>query len=191
MTYQHYLRCAILLVGILMPASGGTSEPDTAANQWAAKIEAPELRRCYRVTDELYRGGRLTPAGAALLESLGVKTVVSLRMRRSDWKSVGGTSLDFYQIPVKAWRPTEDEVVEFLKIATDKSRQPVYVYCNRGAERTGMMCAVYRMVVCGWSKEEAIREMTQGPFDYHQRWWQVVSLVENLDVERLKRRAGL
>ncbi len=191
MKRKHSLLFALLLAGIFMPAGGKTSEPDSAANRWATKIEASELRNAHKVCDELYRGGRLAPTGAAVLKGMGVKTVVSLRVRRSDWRSVGRTNLDYIQIPVVAERPTENEVVQFLRIATDKSRQPVYVYCNYGSDRTGMMCAVYRIVVCGWSKEEAIREMTQGSFGYHQQYWQVVSLVRNLDVERIKRRAGV
>ena len=191
MERNHLVFFTVLVATILVPAAAEPSEPSDVAHAWAAEIEAPQLRNVYRVSNELYRGGRLRPAGAALLESMGVKTVVSLRLRRSDWKSVGCANLNHRQIPCKAWRPDECQVVQFLKIATDENCQPVYVYCRHGADRTGMMCAVYRIVVQGWSKEEALCEMAQGPFDYHPIWRRMVQFVEELDVERIRRRVGL
>jgi tyrosine-protein phosphatase SIW14 len=32
------------------------------------------------------------------------------------------------------------------------------------------MIAVYRIAVQGWSKAEAIREMTEGDFGFHRTW---------------------
>jgi tyrosine-protein phosphatase SIW14 len=181
----------VLLLIALMPSYGGSSEPAEVVDGGVIKIEDPELENCYQVTDELYRGARLEPAGAAVLASLGVRTVVSLRVMPSDWKAIESASLQHFHIPMRAGRPNEDDIVEFLRIATNPSCQPVYVYCNHGSDRTGMMCAVYRIVVCGWSKEEAICEMTQGPFGYHERYWQVVDMVNDLDVDRVMLRAGL
>ena len=77
------------------------------------------------------------------------------------------------------------------QVATGKNCQPVYVYCNRGADRTGMRCAVYRTLVCGWSREEALHEMRQGPFDYNPIWKKLRRYVETFDAEYIKCRAGL
>jgi tyrosine-protein phosphatase SIW14 len=99
--------------------------------------------------------------------------------------------LNYVNIRFKTWSPTDEQVVQFLKIAADPDCQPICVYCNRGAERTGMMSAMYRMVVCGWSREAALQEMTQGPFDYHPIWKQVRIYVENVDVESIRRQIGL
>ncbi len=35
----------------------------------------------------------------------------------------------------------------FLRIVTDPKRVPVLVHCQAGADRTGTMCAVYRIAV--------------------------------------------
>ena len=56
---------------------------------------------------------------------------------------------------------------------------------------TGMMTAIYRIAVEGWSKEDAIAEMTQGGFGFHEVWKNLVDYVRELDVERLKREAGI
>ena len=65
------------------------------------------------------------------------------------------------------------------------------MHCQRGADRTGLVCAVYRVAVCGWTREEAIREMKEGGFGFNPAWENLVRYVEQVDVEKLKREAGL
>ena len=78
-----------------------------------------------------------------------------------------------------------------MKIVSDKERQPVFVHCQYGADRTGTMCAAYRIAVQGWTKEEAIEEMTQGDFGFHGVWTNLVEYVRKVDIEKIKKKAGL
>ncbi len=89
------------------------------------------------------------------------------------------------------WNPDPENVNRFLKIVTDGSRTPVFVHCRHGADRTGTVCAIYRIATEGWSKDEAIEEMTKGGFGYHSIWKNLVGYVHELDVEKLKDRTGL
>ncbi|MDP2927460.1 MAG: dual specificity protein phosphatase family protein [Candidatus Omnitrophota bacterium] len=41
----------------------------------------------------------------------------------------------------------------------DKSMQPVFVHCQAGKDRTGMICAAYKMKYDNWSLENALFEM--------------------------------
>ena len=90
-----------------------------------------------------------------------------------------------------AWRPHDDDVVRFLQIVTDESRLPAFVHCRRGADRTGMMVAIYRIAVQGWDKEQAIAEMTQGGFRFNSGWQNLVQYVRDLDIDAIRQRAGL
>ena len=90
-----------------------------------------------------------------------------------------------------AWRPQDDDVVRFLQIVTDESRLPAFVHCRRGADRTGMMVAIYRIAVQGWDKEQAIAEMTQGGFRFNSGWQNLVQYVRDLDIDAIRQRAGL
>jgi len=76
-------------------------------------------------------------------------------------------------------------------VVTDTNNLPVFVHCERGADRTGMMCAMYRIIVCGWTKPEAIDERKNGGFDFNPAWHDLVSFIENADVVDIKRRTGL
>jgi protein tyrosine phosphatase (PTP) superfamily phosphohydrolase (DUF442 family) len=172
-------------VGIL-PSAGGGDEGGLPERSWAMPLGLSEPENAYQVSDVLYRGARMSREGATQLRSLGIKTVVSLRVLGADGRYITRVGLDYVQIPSKAWRPEEEQVVQFLKVATDPCRQPVYVYCYHGADRTGLMSAAYRVVVEGWTKDEAIEEMTAGPFGYHPRWHQLVEFIRDMDVERIR-----
>jgi len=122
---------------------------------------------------------------------MGVKTVVKLRAFSSDRKIIGDTGIAYERIYMKPWHIEDEDVIRFLQIATDPARTPVFVHCKRGADRTGLVCAVYRMVVCKWPREKAVRETTEGGFGFAKKWKNIVKYLEHLNVEEIKRRAGI
>lgn len=158
---------------------------------WAQPVELPGVPNLYRVSGELYRGDQPTPQGMQNLKKLGLRTIINLRSFHSDRDETIAAGLAYEHIYMKPWHPEEDEVVHFLKIVTDPKRTPVLVHCKHGADRTGTMIAVYRIAVQGWSKIEATREMTQGGFGYHPIWSLLPIWVQTLDIDRIKRQAGI
>ena len=62
-----------------------------------------------------------------------------------------------------------------LSVMTDPANQPVYVHCSRGVDRTGVVVAVYRMEVDGWSEAGAEAEMEA--FGFHEVWFQLKKFV--------------
>jgi len=92
---------------------------------------------------------------------------------------------------MKTWHPEDEEVVRFLKIVSDPNRTPAFVHCQRGADRTGTMCAIYRIAVQGWGREEAIEEMTKGGFGFYSGWQNLINYIRELDIEEIKSQAGL
>jgi protein tyrosine/serine phosphatase len=92
---------------------------------------------------------------------------------------------------MKPWHAEDKEVVRFLKIVSDPNGTPVFVHCQRGADRTGTMCAVYRVAVQHWSKTDAIEEMTKGGFGFFDGWENIVNYIRELDIEEMKSRAAL
>ena len=46
---------------------------------------------------------------------------------------------------------------------------------------------MYRIIVQGWTKEEAIREMMEGGFGFHEIWDNLPAWIDQLDVESLKK----
>jgi protein tyrosine/serine phosphatase len=145
----------------------------------------------HKVSDDLYRGAQPSEEGFRQLEKSGIKTVVNLRAFHSDRDKLKGTNLSYEHINMTAWHPENEEVARFLKIATDANLMPVFVHCQRGADRTGTMCAIYRVAVHGWSKDEAIEEMTKGEFGFYSMWQNLIDYIRGLDIQKIKQQAGI
>jgi protein tyrosine/serine phosphatase len=182
-----------------MLLGGCAAGPETAAeprpSHWATPVTASGPANLYRVNASLYRSAQPTEED---LREIGehtplvsgdapIATVVSLRTFRSDASlAAGAPTLRLERIPAQSWHPEHEDVVRFLRIATDPASQPVLVHCRRGADRTGTMVAVYRVVVEGWTKAAAIEEMTRGGYGFHPIWQNLVRYIEDLDVDAIR-----
>lgn len=158
---------------------------------WAQPLEVEGVPRLHKVTDDLYRGAQPTAEGIKQLKKMGVKTIINVRSFHSDRDEIGSSALAYEQIHMKVWHPEEKEVVRFLQIVANEDRTPAFVHCWKGSDRTGLMCAVYRVAICGWSKEEAISEMTGGGFGHRKTWSNLVRFIEGLDIAEVKEKAGI
>ncbi len=117
--------------------------------------------------------------------------MISLRAFHNDVKQLPQGNFERVSIRFKTWHAENEDVVTFLKIVTDPARGPVMVHCLHGADRTGTMVAVYRMAVDGWSKDDAINEMVAGGYGFHPMWANLKRHLRGLDIEKIKRDAGL
>jgi protein tyrosine/serine phosphatase len=179
--------CTLLVsVALVIPARG--AERNSA---WAAKLERAGLPNLHCVTTNLYRCAQPTADGLRAAESMGIKTVVSLRAFHSDKDEVESTKLRTRRIYFNTWHAEDEDVVRFLRIISDTNAGPFLVHCQHGADRTGTMIAIYRMAVQGWTREEAIKEMTKGDFGYHTVWRNLIRYLNKLDVEALRKKAGI
>ena len=186
------LSLAAVLAGLLMAKGVATAqEPTNRPAHWAQKIEVAGVKNCFEVTTNLYRGAQPTAEGMSQLKAMGIKTVINLRTFHSDKDKVAGTGLKSVRFEMEPWHGDEEDVVRFLKLVTDTNNLPAFVHCERGADRTGMMCAMYRVVICGWTKQEAVAEMEHGGFGFNPLWHDLVVFVEKADVAKIKRKAGL
>lgn len=155
---------ALVLMSALVRAAIAA---DTAAEHKPARPrdDLAGLSNFAEVSDDLWRGAQPTAAGFAELKRRGAKTIVDLRAEHSDRQLLAGTGLQYVEIPCLAWDPEEKNVLQFLKVVTDPRNQPVFVHCQAGADRTGMMVAAYRMTRQGWTSKEALAELPE--FHFH------------------------
>lgn len=114
---------------------------------------------------------------------MGVKTVINLRMFHDGREAAARAGLHYERIPMNAWHAEEAEADRFLRIVADKSRGPFFVHCYQGSDRTGMMCALYRIRVEGWTTDEAIAEMTGGGFGFHPIWQNLIKFLRKTRTE--------
>lgn len=160
-------------------------------SSWAQPVELKGTPNLHKVSSNLYRSAQPSAEGMRNLKQMGIKTIVNLRAFHSDRDEIGDTGLGYEHIYMKTWHPEKEDVVRFLKIVTDPARAPVLVHCQHGADRTGTMSAIYRVAVDGWSKEEAVREMTRGGFNFHEVWSNLPPWIADLDIDAIKKEAGI
>jgi protein tyrosine/serine phosphatase len=184
------LLFALLICGGLA-VQVSAAEPAKTSEDWAKAVKKPGLPNLHKINDQLYRGAQPEEVGYEELAKLGIKTIICLRESDPDLKYIKAAKLECVHIPMKTWNPTKDEAVRFLKTVTDKSKQPIYVHCKHGSDRTGTMCAIYRIAIDGWSKKDAIQEMTKGDFGFHPIWTNLIRYIQKLDIDSIKKKAGL
>jgi protein tyrosine/serine phosphatase len=190
---QLAVACAAFSIAAGLCCGADTNHVPAADRplHWARKIEVSGVKNCYQVTTNLYRGAQPTVGGMTQLKAMGIRTVINLRALHSDKDEIAGTGLKNVRFETEPWHGEEEDVVRFLKVVSDTNNLPAFVHCARGADRTGMMCAMYRIALCGWTKQQAVEEMKSGGFGFSPVWRNLVAFIDKADVEELKRQAGI
>jgi protein tyrosine phosphatase (PTP) superfamily phosphohydrolase (DUF442 family) len=164
-------------------------------------ISLPSITAFAQVSPGIYRGARPESAQEiASLTSLGIKTVINLQggdvLETSTWyarlvssfeigetaaeiateqETVEQNGMQFVSLPLTSLRTVKGafktRIQEALTILNDPSRQPVFIHCAHGADRTGLIIALYRMIHENVPSEKAYAEWIQMGHDtWHQFW---------------------
>lgn len=154
---------------------------------WAEPISLPGVGNLHRVDASLYRSEQPTRDGMRkAADSLGIRTIINLRKYHSDRSRVLGTPLELHELDVKTWAIRDEDVVAALRIVRWNGNGPFLVHCQHGADRTGTVIALYRMVFQGWSRKDAVREMVDGGYGFHPVWKNILRYLESVDVAKIK-----
>lgn len=188
---RNILTSIFWLMLTLTLTSPAAADPGKRDKVWAQRVKLEGVTNLHKISDELFRSAQPTAAGMKNLKEIGIETVINLRSFNSDREEIGLTGLAYEHIYMKAWHPEEKEIVRFLQIVSNPKRSPILVHCQHGADRTGTMSAIYRIAIQGWTKKEAIREMTEGGFGFHSVWTNLPPWIDDLDINSLKKKAGL
>jgi protein tyrosine/serine phosphatase len=172
--------------GVSTPQAGRRNMGDSSADQQSLLSDetAPDLSalnlpilktikvfipNLHVIAPGLLRGAQPTPDCLRLLKEAGVKTIINLRneeilVSQEAWqaKQLG---LNYVNVPLDVFtKPTPSAIQQFLAAATNPNNQPVYVHCLHGEDRTGTMCAIYRINQQHWPVDKAYEEMVHYGF---------------------------
>ena len=190
------LKLAIMILMCTGCSIVSPPAPGPRPSTWATPVSSsPGLPNLNRINANLYRSAQPTLEGFRFLGTnpsiyagdRSIKTIISLRAFNDD-KDLGAeeSGLRLEQIYFNTWHAEDADVIKFLRIATTPGMQPVLVHCKHGSDRTGTMVAIYRIVVQGWPKVEAMDEMVQGGYGFHPMWQNLLHYIGELDVETIK-----
>jgi tyrosine-protein phosphatase SIW14 len=169
------LACLAALPGLVVRAqSRGAIGPATMGAAPgilpAEKIKIAGISNAGKVDNILYRGAQPQLGAFQRLKTLGVSVVVDLHNTGADQsaehQTVEALGMRYVSLPAsKIYGPTDEQVAQFLALVRQKPFAKIFVHCNLGADRTGVMVAAYRMVQQQWSADQAYNEMRL--FHYH------------------------
>ncbi|KPG97615.1 dual specificity protein phosphatase family protein [Pseudomonas sp. RIT-PI-r] len=166
-----------------LPAQAATPATARPAD-WAQPVEVQY--NLFQISPTLYRSALPDGGAVPLLKNLKVATVINfLPEADSDWLSEPG--INQLQLPYRTNHVDDADVLKTLRaIQAAEASGPVLMHCKHGSDRTGLMAAMYRVVVQGWSKEDALSEMTQGGFGESGHFRDSVRYVMQADVDKLR-----
>ncbi len=111
----------------------------------------------------LYRSGEPDLEDFQVIHQyLKLKTILNLQREVSPVEEnfAREHQIQIVHVPMSAAvPPTEDQVTQFFDIVTDVKRHPILMHCQGGADRTGVLTALYRIEFENWSKKDAVFEM--------------------------------
>jgi protein tyrosine/serine phosphatase len=167
---SRFLGAMLISLAASTPAVAQSAQParsrtvETAAAPPAARMKLSGLPYLAAVSSQLYRGAQPDDNGFAELKKLGVGIVVNLRHEPNEIARerslVESRGMQYVSIP---WRgkqdPKPEQVARFLSLLWENPDKKVFVHCERGAERTGVMVASYRISRDHWTSAQALDEM--------------------------------
>ncbi|MDD3012127.1 MAG: dual specificity protein phosphatase family protein [Candidatus Gastranaerophilales bacterium] len=118
-----------------------------------------------KASENLYRGAQPTFKQIKMLAKNGIKTIINLRSGGSKQDHIKEKlakllfGIKFEHIPMNLYvQPSRKQVEKFLQIV-DNTEGKIFVHCFQGQDRTGFMCAIYKIARENWPVENAIKEM--------------------------------
>jgi len=173
------MRKTFLTITLLLYFSGFFS-------QTVVKIDSLRLNNLYQIDEGVFRSEQPGELDFFKLEKLGITEVLNLRRWHSDDKKAKKTNFTLYHVPMRAGNIKEKDVIQALKIIQNR-KGDFLIHCKHGADRTGLIIAMYRIVFQNYTKEQAIKEMTEGGFGFHSIYKNIIDYIQQADVEKIRK----
>ncbi|MGH8389954.1 MAG: tyrosine-protein phosphatase [Pseudomonas sp.] len=167
----------------LAPVFADDNTPTRPA-EWAQPVEVQY--NLFQMSPTLYRSALPDSGAVSLLEKLKVGTVISF-LPESDESWLSTPRITQVHLPYRTNHVDDADIIKALRaIQTAEANGPVLMHCKHGSDRTGLIAAMYRVVIQGWSKEDALSEMTQGGFGDSKHFKDGVRYMMQADIDKLR-----
>jgi protein tyrosine phosphatase (PTP) superfamily phosphohydrolase (DUF442 family) len=161
------LGSALVLAVILAAPLVAADQPRVRPATWAQPVIGSSLDNFYQVSPDLYRSEQPGSDDMTMLATFGIRSVLNLREYHADDSKAAHTTLKLYRVAMNAGQVDVKSLAEALTILRQADK-PILIHCWHGSDRTGLVVAMYRMVIQGWPREQAIDEFRHGGFGYHE-----------------------
>ena len=164
MPRRSLILTACLSLVLTIGLGAAAEELWQAVSHHREKLSIQGVGNFGRMDHRLYRGAQPSSAGFAALKALGIETIVRLSLgdegSASEKTQVESLGMGFVNLPWSSVRePPAEQVIAFLKLMRENPDRKIFVHCKAGADRTGVMVALYRIALNHWTPDQAIDEM--------------------------------
>jgi hypothetical protein len=122
----------------------------------------------YKVSPGVWRGGQPSREGWDYLKAFGVSRVIKLNTEREGSDNYAEQiGMTVYRAPINFWQQIGLESLQpgfVFNRYGGISMTNIFIHCQHGEDRTGLVVGMYRIQCNGWSKEKAQEEMMQHNF---------------------------
>ena len=156
------------------------------SERWATPVKHDA--NLYRIDDKLYRSEQPVAEDGEAIVKLGIQSVINLRFfDRNDDDHLKAHGLTLLNRPLLSWSIKPKEIAEILYLIEKQQQNgAVLIHCYHGADRTGLIAGMYRIIYQGWSVDDAKAEMQHGPYGYHSIWKNIAKLFTEEKVKQVK-----
>lgn len=162
-----FTKSLTVVLSLLILTSASTTYADDIPNNqflYDEELETKEIPNDHVVNSGIIRGGRPEKGDLAELKKLGVKTIINIdndegaiAREKAEAKKLG---LRYISSPLSAFRtPDDKQVDQIIAHLQDPEKMPIFIHCEHGRDRTGMIIGLYRSRVNKWSSKKAYQEM--------------------------------
>jgi len=178
------LLCLALLTGLVEAPAQAADSPEARPAEWAQPVEKDY--NLYQMSPTLYRSSLPDGGAVSLLTKLRIGTVITF-LPESDKRWLSTPGIEQVQLPYRTNHVDDSDILRALRaVQAAEAKGPVLMHCKHGSDRTGLVAAMYRVVVQGWSKEDALNEMTEGGFGDSHHFKDGVRYMMQADIDKLR-----
>lgn len=170
------LGAVLVALGLVTFLSLRTTGEEIQIGQFSNLSGQSVIARFRQVDTGIFASGRPSEEGVKQLKAMGIKTIVNLERElfeeepekvRKEKKWAEELGVSYLRVAMHPFfKPMREEVDKALAVIADPENQPLFVHCDQGKDRTGLIIAAYRIRIKGWSPEEAYEEMKKNGFSH-------------------------
>lgn len=167
--YFAVVLLACFTLGVTVAASAPATPPPAG------------LPNFHQVAPGIYRGAAPTVQGLSTLKARKIHTIIDLRISprlvKQEKERAQALGFTWINLPMGSEPPTQKQVATLLATLAKAPKETVFVHCQHGADRTGCMLGIYRVVVQGWTFPQAWAEMRR--YGFNPRWTKLTEAVRS------------
>ena len=169
---RFYMVFALFVLSLATPFQASAQQDELSPANQAV------LKNVDRIEKGLFRGGRPTIEGLIYLASKGIKTIINLQggdygipgitwfepgedpQTRAELKAMAEKlGIRFINLPMYTFGKVNAQQASMIEQAIEAMAnldlRSVYVHCEHGVDRTGLVVALFRVIKQGWSIADA------------------------------------